>query len=87
MEASSSRVNRPRHQHDKSLVCQALQRTVHSPGQRLKQAATTPAVKSLQHLKTIRGHHSPVYCLAVDKAGLLAVTGADDSFVKVPFDT
>ena len=50
---------------------------------RLKTAASESVVKAMRHLKTVRGHHSPVYCCAVDKEGKLAITGSDDSFVKV----
>jgi len=39
--------------------------------------------KSLRHLTTVRGHHSPVYCLAVDRSGQYLITGSDDRLVKV----
>ena len=50
---------------------------------RLEEVATHPMLNSIRHLKTVRGHHSPVYCLAIDRQGRLAISGADDSFVKV----
>ncbi len=82
----SSAQARPWKQKGKCIVSQVLHGLGHSSGRQLKQAPVAPFIRSIQHLKTVRGHHSPVYCLAVDKTGLLAVTGADDSFVKVcPF--
>lgn len=50
---------------------------------RFKKAAATPVMKALKHLKTVRGHRSPVYCLTIDRVGRLAVTGADDTIIKV----
>lgn len=37
----------------------------------------------MQHLKTIRGHRLPVYCLAFDRSGRWLFTGSDDRIVKV----
>lgn len=37
----------------------------------------------VQHLKSIRGHRMPVYCIVYDRTGEYVITGADDRMVKV----
>lgn len=39
--------------------------------------------RGVRHLRTVRGHRLPVYCVKVDRTGGRVVTGADDWLVKV----
>ena len=37
----------------------------------------------MRHLRSFRGHRLAVYCMAINRAGTLAITGCDDWLVKV----
>mmetsp|Transcript_12107 Transcript_12107/g.34029 ORF Transcript_12107/g.34029 Transcript_12107/m.34029 type:complete len:1461 (-) Transcript_12107:344-4726(-) len=40
-------------------------------------------VPKLQHLRTLRGHRTPVYCITWDRTGTRYATGSDDRLVKI----
>ena len=55
------------------------------PGRAEARAGVPPAVLGgrFRHLRTLRGHRAPVYCVAFTPDGAKFVTGSDDRLVKV----
>jgi WD40 repeat protein len=84
-EARALGAMRTRSDHDRcrSLVDQALKRQL---GERLPRAKQPPSslYSRFKHLLTVNGHATyPAYCVKLDQTGEYAVTGADDTLVKV----
>lgn len=52
-------------------------------GVALERAGPRLQITKLGHMKTIRGHRLPIYCLAFDHTGHFLISGSDDRIVKV----